>query len=153
VLGIPTEVMPMVRSSLFGVDAKLRMALEPLVPKRVFASEADDESVGAFIARRFGDELAERLVAPLLGGIFAGDADQISVRAAFPQLVAAEAKYGSLVRAMMAARRERAASDDGTSAAGSSTFLSLVDGMGSLVDALDKSLRASGVSIRTGAAV
>ena len=47
----------------------------------------EDESVGAFVTRRFGPEAAERLVGPLLGGIYAGDVSQLSVRSTFPQLV------------------------------------------------------------------
>ena len=65
----------------------------------------DDESIAEFATRRLGKEAAERLVAPLLGGISAGDASDISVRAAFPQLVAMERDYGSLVQGMRAARR------------------------------------------------
>ena len=159
VLGIPTSIGPMVRTSLFGWDAKLRAALEPIVPPREFHGDADDESVGAFVARRLGDELAERLAAPLLGGIFAGDAYSISVRAAFPQLVAAEREHGSLIRAMRAQRRlrEAAAEQEGSGArpsghAAPSAFLSLRGGMGSLIEALAAAL-GSAVDVRSAARV
>src|ERR1700735_3469328 len=82
VLGIPTEVMPIVKTSLFSWDAKLRMALEPFIPPRAWLGD-EDESIGDFVARRLGDEVAQRLAGPLLGGIFAGDAGDLSVRAAF----------------------------------------------------------------------
>jgi oxygen-dependent protoporphyrinogen oxidase len=149
VLGIPTEIGPMVRTSLFSWDQKLRMGLEPLVPARSYPGD-EDESVGAFMARRLGDEMTERLVAPLLGGIFAGDAWHISVRAAFPQLVEAEKKYGSLVLAMRALRKARAAKAENGVAP--SAFHSLREGMGSLVDALAERLGdrvATGKTVRS----
>ncbi len=106
-LGVPTEAYPIAVSELFTWDAKLRMGLELVIPPRAW-HDGEDETVGGFLERRFGDQLAQRLAGPLLGGIFAGDADQISVRAAFPQLVAAEKKYGSLILAMRAQRAARA---------------------------------------------
>lgn len=131
-LGVPTEVRPIVESELFTWDAKLRMGLELVVPRRLFQGDRDDETVSSFLQRRFGDQLADRLAGPLLGGIFAGEADAISIRAAFPQLVAAEREHGSLIVAMrkqMAARRAASASKTG----GGSAFLSLKRGMGDLV--------------------
>jgi oxygen-dependent protoporphyrinogen oxidase len=108
VLGIPTRLGPLAATRLFSWRGKARMALEPFVPPRRFQGD-DDESIAQFATRRLGREAAQRLVAPLLGGISAGDASDISVRAAFPQLVAMEAEHGSLVRGMRSARRARAA--------------------------------------------
>jgi len=150
VLGIPTSVGPMVKTGLFDWDAKLRMALEPLVPRRVYHGD-EDESVGAFMSRRLGDELANRLAGPLLGGIFAGDADAISVRAAFPQFVAAEREHGSLIMAMRAQRRARAESAEQESDPRKPGFLSLRGGLGRLIDALGERLRDA--EIRTHCAV
>jgi oxygen-dependent protoporphyrinogen oxidase len=134
VLGVPTEVLPMIRTGLFTWRAKVRMGLEPLVPRRVFEGD-DDETIADFISRRLGQEATERLASPLLGGIYAGDARELSVRATLPQFVQAEQEHGSLVRAMRAQRR---AASHGRSA--SSAFLSLRSGMGSLVDAVASSL-------------
>jgi oxygen-dependent protoporphyrinogen oxidase len=131
VLGIPTEWRPFAETSLLGFDAKLRAGLDVLVPRKVLEGDAD-ESIGAFVSRRLGSEITERIVGPLLGGIFAGDADSLSVRACVPQLVEAEAKYGSLIRAMRALKKERkekGATGDGES----STFVSLKRGVGDLV--------------------
>lgn len=138
VLGIPTKIAPLASTDLFGWDAKLRMALEPLVPPRAW-HDGEDESISAFFTRRFGDELTDKLAAPLLGGIFAGDASDISVRSAFPQLVEMEKKYGSLVRAMRARAKTHA---------GGSAFASLKDGLSMLVDRA-----AEGIDVRTGARV
>jgi protoporphyrinogen/coproporphyrinogen III oxidase len=146
VLGIPTEVMPIVKTPLFSWDAKLRMALEPLIPPRAWLGD-EDESIGDFVARRLGDEVAQRLAGPLLGGIFAGDAGDLSVRAAFPQFVDAEKRHGSLIRAMIALRAARR-SGGGKEA---SAFLSLEGGLGELIDALAAKVAAS-VRVRTGVA-
>jgi oxygen-dependent protoporphyrinogen oxidase len=98
------------------------------------------------LSRRLGDAIVDRLAGPLLGGIFAGDARQISVRAAFPQLVAAEKKYGSLVRAMQAARKERGQrSDEETRRGEQSAFLSLKGGMSDLVTATAHLLKVADV--------
>lgn len=139
VLGIPTEVKPLVDTDLLGWDAKLRAGLDLLVPPRVWKDE-NDESIGAFVTRRLGSEIADRIVNPLLGGIFAGDPDALSVRACVPQLVDAEREHGSLIRAMRALkqkRRAQASSPSGAQrpsrASESSAFLSLKRGVGDLV--------------------
>jgi protoporphyrinogen/coproporphyrinogen III oxidase len=143
VLGVPTRLMPLALTSLFSWRGKARMALEPLVPARRFEGD-DDESIAAFAARRLGREAADRLVGPLLGGISAGDAGQVSARAAFPQLVAMEREHGSLVRGMRAAKRSRAPGPQ------PSAFLSLEGGTGALVDALLLRLRRGHVELRSG---
>jgi len=147
VLGVPTSVGPMLTTGLFDWDAKLRMALEPFIPRRVYHGD-EDESVGAFMSRRLGDEMVTRLAAPLLGGIFAGDADSLSVRAAFPQFVAAERDHGSLIMAMRAQMRARAAKAE---AEGEKQprpgFLSLRGGLGTMIQAVVDDLH--GVDVRT----
>ncbi|HEY1697515.1 MAG TPA: protoporphyrinogen oxidase [Polyangiaceae bacterium] len=154
VLGVPTQLAPLARTRLFSWPGKARMALEPFVRPRHFQGD-EDESIAEFATRRLGREAAERLVAPLLGGISAGDASDISVRASFPQLVAMEAQHGSLVRGMRAAARERAKAQAATGGKGTtgSAFASLEGGIGSLVDALVAELRAAGVVLRTGCSV
>jgi oxygen-dependent protoporphyrinogen oxidase len=149
VLGVPTRLGALAKTDLFSWRGKLRMALEPLVAARCFDGD-DDESIADFAARRLGREAAERLVAPLLGGISAGDATDLSVRAAFPQLVAMEREHGSLVRGTRAAMRARAALSGGETA---SAFVSLQGGLGDLVEALVNRLREEGVTLRVGAAV
>ncbi|WP_394848317.1 protoporphyrinogen oxidase [Pendulispora brunnea] len=140
VLGVPTAVGPMVTTGLFDWDAKLRMALEPLVPRRIYHGD-EDESVASFMSRRLGDDLADRLAGPLLGGIFAGDAGAISVRAAFPQFVAAEREHGSLILAMRAQRRARMeSSENGEAEKPKPGFLSLRGGLGSMIAALQDEL-------------
>jgi oxygen-dependent protoporphyrinogen oxidase len=77
-----------------------------LVPRRTW-HEDDDESIGAFVRRRFGHEAADYLADPLLAGIHAGDADELSVRTLFPRLVEAERQSGSVLRAFRAMKMTR----------------------------------------------
>ncbi len=143
VLAVPTQVMPMLKTPLFSWAAKLRMGLEIMVPRR---KSRDDESIGEFVTRRLGTEMTERLAAPLLGGIFAGDATKISIRATFPQFVEMEEKHGSLILAMRAAKRANGAPKG---KGPPSAFTSLRGGMGSLVDAVVRAIGAARVRTST----
>jgi oxygen-dependent protoporphyrinogen oxidase len=127
VLGVPTRITPMVATRLFSLRGKARMGLEPFVRPKKWEGD-EDESIGAFVERRLGREAMDRLAAPLLGGIFAGDARKLSIRAAFPQFVEQEKKYGSLIRAMRASRKG-AHKPNGKAPGGGSAFLSLRSGM------------------------
>jgi oxygen-dependent protoporphyrinogen oxidase len=146
VLGIPTEWKPFATTELFGLDAKLRALLEPIIPRKIYSGD-EDESIASFVSRRLGPDICDRIAGPLLGGIFAGDPEQLSVRACVPQLVDAEAKYGSLIRAMRvlrAARKEQAAAASGATEA--STFVSLKRGIGDLVTYVAHRLRDAEIS-------
>jgi protoporphyrinogen/coproporphyrinogen III oxidase len=131
VLGVPTKLAPMAKTPIFSWDAKLRAALEPLIPAR---TEDTDVSIGDFFARRLGEEVTDRLIAPMLGGIYAGDAFELSMRATFPQFMEAERKYGSLIRAMLAQKKARG--DNGASGRTESAFSSLRGGLQQLPLAL-----------------
>src|SRR5580765_8057605 len=96
VLGIPTRIGPFVRTTLFSWPGKIRMGAELFVPAR---RDETDESIGAFMTRRFGTEATTYLAEPLLAGIHSGDVDRLSVRALFPRLVDAEREHGSRLRA------------------------------------------------------
>jgi oxygen-dependent protoporphyrinogen oxidase len=139
-LGIPAEIGGLARWPGLSRGGRAR-ALADLV-KRSRRSE-EDESVGALVRRRLGDEAAERLVQPLLGGLSAGDIDRLSVQATFPELSVWERGYGSLIHGARAARR-----------AGASAGPMLArpsDGLDALLEAL---LRSVGPErVRTGAAV
>jgi oxygen-dependent protoporphyrinogen oxidase len=140
VLGIPVRLRALARSSLFSTAGKLRMAGEMFVPRR--PAERGDESIGAFVARRFGREAATYVAEPLLAGIHAGDVNRLSVEALLPRFVQAEREHGSVIRAF---RRQRAPrSPDGM-------FRSLAGGLGELVSALVGRLPAG--TLRLGARV
>ncbi|HEY4121227.1 MAG TPA: protoporphyrinogen oxidase [Byssovorax sp.] len=150
-LGVPTRFLPMVTTRVFSWAGKVRMGLEPLMPK---AERGADESIARFMRRRLGREALERIAEPLLGGIYAGDVESISMRASFPQLVDMEDKHGSLIKGALVERRARAATatlkDRG---AAPSPFLSLSGGMGQLIDALAAAFVEAGGMVRTGARV
>ena len=128
-LGVPTRLWPMVRTPLLSMRGKLRAAFDLVAPCGYRRAPGDDESIGAFVARRLGAEVRDRIAQPLLGGIFHSDVDRLSLRATFPQLAAFE-KRGGLIRGSR------------TTARGStgSPFVALRDGLESLPAALAASL-------------
>lgn len=139
---MPTRLRPLATSGVLSARGLARAALEPWQPAA--PADAGDESLEAFVTRRMGREAYDRLVEPLLTGIYAGDGGRLSVRATFPQLRAVEREHGSLVRGLRARSRQAAMP--------ASPFLSLPGGMRELVDALEHALRASGrVDVRLGA--
>jgi len=137
-LGFPLSASALARSSLFTWHGKLRMAMEPFIPARTDGAE---ESIGAFVRRRFGAEAADYLADPLLAGIHAGDADRLSARALFPRLVAAEANTGSVLRAFRKLR---------TAPAPNGAFLSLPGGTGELAEAVAAALPPGAIALNTG---
>ena len=142
VLGIPTQWGPFVRTRLFSWPGKIRMGMEMFVPPR---ANDGDESIGAFMERRFGREAVTYLAEPLLAGIHAGDVDRLSLKALFPRFAEAERKHGSLLRAFRPAKKPApAARNDGA-------FKSLPEGLSELVRALVAVLPRD--SIRLNAAV
>lgn len=128
----PGKLKPILSSTLFSVDGKARISMERLVPVR---KSKDDESVGAFVRRRMGAEALERLVQPLVSGIYGGDVDQIGMQGLFAKFVDMEQTHGSLSAAMRSAEKPPIP-EDGVSGARYSLFMTLRNGMGSLVDAL-----------------
>jgi protoporphyrinogen/coproporphyrinogen III oxidase len=94
-LGIPTDVDELARWPGLSRRGRAR-ALSELVRKA--RPHEQDESIGSLVRRRMGDEIVEALTGPLLGGLFAGDVDRLSVRAAFPELARWERAFGSLIR-------------------------------------------------------
>jgi oxygen-dependent protoporphyrinogen oxidase len=142
VMGIPTAVGPFLRSRLFSWAGKMRMGAEMFVPVR---RNDEDESIGAFMRRRFGREATDYLAEPLLAGIHAGDVDRLSVGALFPQFVTAERAHGSLLRAFRKERPARPSDPD------HGAFRSLPGGMGELVHALAAALPVRSIRVGTGA--
>lgn len=142
---VPTKVGPLLMSRLLSPWGKLRMGLDVLIPPR---RDAGDESVGQFVRRRLGREAFERMAQPLLSGIYAGDAEQLSLLATFPRLRDTELTYGSLTRGMLAQRR-RAGNASQPAAPRRSAFLSLRGGLGTLIDALTDELCGVDIRLRT----
>jgi oxygen-dependent protoporphyrinogen oxidase len=140
-MGVPGRLLPILRTTLLEPAEKARLGLDLVLPR---SRPAADESVGALIRRRLGGAAVERLAGPLLAGIYAGDADALSARATFPQLLEWEATHRSLILGVLGQRR------NGRTREGP-LFQSLVGGMGELVQALAGAL--GGTTLTTGRAV
>jgi oxygen-dependent protoporphyrinogen oxidase len=124
------------------------MGLDLVMPVKRSSS---DESLASFFRRRMGRQAFERMLEPLMAGIYAGDAEQMSVQATFPRFVELEQQYGSVIRGMMTARKT------GSSAASAgpkrTMFVSLKNGLSDLVDALVRRLTEQGVTLRSSTVV
>ncbi|MFC4078026.1 protoporphyrinogen oxidase [Salinithrix halophila] len=140
VMGIPTQLSSFVTTRLFSPAGKLRAAADLFLPRR---KSAGDTSVGAFFRRRLGDEVVDRLIEPLLSGIYAGNLDHLSLQATFPQFAEMEAKHRSLILGMKKNRPKQAISRP------KGQFLTLKRGLESLVEAIEKTLPASSVKKNT----
>src|SRR5262249_44382130 len=137
---VPTRVWPMVTTSLFSLQTKLRMGLELFVSRR---TDAGDESVDEFVRRHFGREMVERVAEPLLAGVYGGNAAKLSIRAVLPRFAEMENTSGSLVRATLHAK---ANARPGTKPP--PLFTSLKNGMQQMVDALVNALPRSSLRLR-----
>ena len=145
VLGIPTRVGP-VRSHAALLVAR-QAAHGRGARHRAAHATASDESIGAFMTRRFGAEATTYLAEPLLAGIHAGDVDRLSVGALFPRFVEAERTHGSLLRAFRKEAMSRARPPADGDAGG--VFRSLPGGLSDIVDALVRDLPAASIRLRT----
>jgi oxygen-dependent protoporphyrinogen oxidase len=144
-LGVPKRPGPLLDTALLSGEAKFRALLEPFIrpPKG-----DKDESITEFTSRRLGHEMAKRLAAPLLSGVFAGDADKLSMKATFPQLLAIEQKYGSLFSGMNGGKSILQVLMSPPSVP-ASPFVSLRSGLGRLVDALVERLPMGSIRLNT----
>ena len=136
----PMHIWPVIMSPLFSPWGKLRMALEPMIPRR---EDASDESLASFVTRRLGREVLDRVAQPLAGGIYTADPEQLSMSATMPRFVEMERRHGSLMRGMHAAEAARTAQQAGTSGARWSLFLTLRGGVSTLTNALASRLEGS----------
>jgi protoporphyrinogen/coproporphyrinogen III oxidase len=127
---VPSRLEPLLGSDLFSNAGKERLLQEPEIPAR---EGNEDESIASFISRRFGNEVYDRMVEPLMAGIYAGDGEHLSLAATFPQLRRLEQQYGSLLAGIQAT-----APPSGTLPS-RSAFLTPVGGTGELVKALRRS--------------
>jgi oxygen-dependent protoporphyrinogen oxidase len=129
--GIPGDIGDVLRWPGLSRAGRWRAARDLVRAKR---KDEDEETLGALLRRRLGDEATDLAVAPVLAGLHAGDVDRLSAPATFPELVAWERAQGSLVRGSQAARRTAGRSDAGP------MFLRPRGGMTRLTDALADAL-------------
>ncbi len=140
VMGVPTDLRRLAESGLLNPLELARVPLDTWLPR---TPVGDDVSVGHYVASRVGRPVVTRLVEPLLGGVYAGHADLLSLAATLPQLLAHVRRDKSLLGAAAAARRAAPPTEG-------PVFGSLLGGLGRLPDAL---ARAGAAQVRTGETV
>lgn len=133
----PASFWPFVRTPIFSLSGKLRMGLDWIIPRR---QSDEDESLEDFITRRLGKEAFTRIAQPMIGGIYTADGKELSLKATMPQFLEMEKKHGSIIKALVARKKESQGGASGTSGARYSLFLSFKDGMQTLTDTLAKRL-------------
>lgn len=157
------EIRPMPRGHVMGVpdspesvrgvvsEAGLaRIARDAELPPTELG---EDVAVGAYVAERLGREVVDRLVEPLLGGVYAGDAYRISLRAAVPQLFAAATRERSLlaaVRSVQADARKAASARAATGEPEPPVFLGIDGGVGRLPEVVAQRVTEAGATVLTG---
>lgn len=132
----PTRFWPLLTTSLFSWPGKLRMALDLILPR---GGEQSDESLGSFVTRRLGREALDRVAQPLVGGIYTADPDQLSLAATMPRFLEMERQHRSLIYTMWKQSRAARSAQAGSGARWS-LFVSIDDGMQTLVDRLAQAL-------------
>ncbi|MDA0634247.1 protoporphyrinogen oxidase [Nonomuraea sp. MCN248] len=140
VMGVPSDLAELAKSGILSPAGLLRVPLDRIMPATLVRT---DVSVAAYIRARMGGEVLDRLVEPLLGGVYAGRSDRLSLEATMPRVAAAARSERSLLTAA------RHIVDEAPKGAGP-VFTTLRAGMGALPEAVAK---ASGADVRTGVTV
>lgn len=143
--GISTDPVELARWPGMSYAGKARAGGDLVLPRR---RDDGDESLGSLLRRRIGDEATETLVAPLLGGLFAGDIDRLSVLATFPEIAAWEREHGSITRGARAQAKAAAAHRPAGSGP-APMFLRLRGGLHRLTDALVSEIGSEHVRLGT----
>jgi protoporphyrinogen/coproporphyrinogen III oxidase len=138
---VPLSPPELLSSSLLGVGTKLSLGRDAVGKSK---PPDEDESIAAFVRRKFTAELLDRLVGPFISGIYAGDPERLSLRSAFPQVYEAEKMAGSVIRGL------KQAAKDGSESRERPTLLSFREGIETLIRALNERL---GSAARTGVRV
>ncbi|SFV04103.1 protoporphyrinogen oxidase [Alicyclobacillus macrosporangiidus] len=141
-MGIPTRWTPFARTRLLSPAGKARALWDLVLPR---GNRDEDESVGAFLRRRVGDEVVDHIAEPLLAGIYAGSIDRLSLLATAPQFRRLEEQYRSLILGSIRERRAAARAAASRAAAPEqrrpgenvrSVFVTLRSGLETLVERL-----------------
>ncbi len=141
---LPESPMSFLKSDLLSWGGKFRLLFELNAPKG-----PDDESVANFIMRRLGHEALDKLIDPMVSGIYAGDPYKMSIKNCFPRIKELEQEYGSLIKAMIKIRKQKKAEGRTSgkkgepakvSAAPGGTLTSFYNGAQTVTDALAEQL-------------
>ncbi|WP_038057424.1 protoporphyrinogen oxidase [Thermus amyloliquefaciens] len=116
---VPGDLKGLYRTPLLSFSGKLRALYDLFLPR----GAKEDESLREFVERRLGPEVFAALVAPLAGGIYGGEPEELSMKAAFPQLLELERRHRSLILGAMRAKKARGSREGG------SLFFSFPEGL------------------------
>jgi oxygen-dependent protoporphyrinogen oxidase len=136
----PKNLSAVLRSPLLSVRGKLRLAMEYFVAAR---TDSQDESFSQFAVRRFGREAFERMLQPMIAGIYTADPDRLSMRACLDEFAEMERAHGGVLRALAVQRKQSKGNRNRDSGARYGTFLAPRAGMQRLVDRLAETMGAS----------
>ncbi|MEV4672435.1 MULTISPECIES: protoporphyrinogen oxidase [Actinomadura] len=143
VMGVPSDLRALAASQVLSPAGLARVPLDLVLPE---TPRGGDVSVAAYIGARVGREVVDRLVEPLLGGVYAGRAELLSFEATLPAVAAAARGHRSLISAVQGMRKA-APADAGP------VFATLPDGLGTLPHLVADDITAAGGTVRTGATV
>lgn len=130
---LPMSSAAFLGSRLWSAAGKLRLLKEPFVGRA-----EKEETIAEFVQRRLGREFLDYAINPFVAGVYAGNPEQLSVRAAFPKLYALEEKYGGLIKGMIKGAKERRQRAE--TAKDRARMFSFVDGMGTFPQAIARML-------------
>ncbi len=137
-LGVPTEIMPFLTTSLISVPGKVRAVMDLVKPKTPLYT---DVSAGSFFRNRLGDEVLENLIDPLLSGVYSTPIDNLSLMSTYPNFKHQEQKYGSLIKGMIKSKPPK----KNTKKVGQ--FFQFKNGLASFIERLQESVEAQGAKL------
>ena len=134
---IPEGIGSFIFSPLLSARGKLRLISEIFIPP---ATSDSDESVSDFTRRRLGSEALERLLEPMVAGVYAGNPDRMSLKASFPTIYSLERRYGGLIKGLFGLIKEGRKRKGSGPAGPGGTLTSFKGGTADLIGALSKRL-------------
>ena len=146
----PSRLWAILTTPILSLTGRLRLLSEALIARR---TTEEDESLASFVRRRFGQQTLERLVQPLVGGIYTADPEKLSLEATMPRFSEMEQSHGSVIRATLAQQkidRKRSSGqhteihDFSGSGARYGLFATAAGGLSDMVAAIERALRKSG---------
>lgn len=146
VLMAPAKLGPFLTTPILSLPGKLRALFDLFIPRK---RDDADESLASFVKRRFGREVLDRLVQPLVGGIYTADPIDLSLKATLPQFLGMEKEYGGLIRAGLSRSRRDRAIERESSGARYGLFVTPSEGMAVLPKTLADSLPAGSIRLST----
>ena len=145
----PSNPWAILTTPVLSIAGRLRLLSEAWIARR---TTDEDESLASFVRRRFGQQTLERLVQPLVGGIYTADPEKLSLKATLPRFPEMEQSHGSVIRATMAQQRidrnrsaqsHRVVNESSGSGARYGLFASAAGGLSDMIAAIERTLRKS----------